>query len=121
MSEQLPLSLLGLAFFLAWEIVLAPFEQALGVGEPLAGVPRFYISSFVTAALLVAAALRARRAGNAAWGGRIVAACGACALLVPAFDLVGAASPLSGTAAGDVLVLLAALPKSAAIAGLFLA
>lgn len=115
-AEIFPMRLLGMGLFLAWEVLIAPFEQANGIAGLSSTIGRFYIFSLVTSVLLCACAWRARRAGDARWGAKAVAVCGACAVLTPLLDLAGLAVPAGGFAL-DVCSLVC---RSVADAGLFL-
>ncbi len=118
-GRAVPVRLLGMSLFLAWEIVVAPFEAAWGVPELAGPVSWAHVFTVLTVALLVAAACRARATGWAPRGLPFTAACTACAVLVPVFDLLAAALALPGAAVA--LRLLATACKAAASAGLFLA
>lgn len=114
--------LLGLSLFLAWEIIVAPFEQAIGVVEPFPSCPRFYPYSLLTAALLIAMACRARSTTRRRPHAPAAVACYAgCAVLVPLLDLASVAVAAPWPAVGAALALGAIVPKGVATAGLFLA
>lgn len=116
--RRFPLQLLGMSLFFAWEILIAPFEQAWGVAELPVPLPRAHLYTLLTAALLAFVAVRARAVGHGPWGRRAVVTCGLCAAAVPLLDLMGTVAP-AGVAA--VLALVSTVLKAIANAGLFLA
>ncbi len=111
-----PMRLLGMSCYFAWESLIAPFERAYGTEMFATPFVRLCLFSTLTAVLMVACGWRAR-ATEWRLGGRAVAlGCGACAVMVPLFDLAGMGLPAGGAAFDVVAIAL----RSAANAGFFL-
>ncbi|MBM7000153.1 helix-turn-helix transcriptional regulator [bacterium] len=127
-GTRFPMRLLGMGLFIAWEILVSPFERACGLTDARAGLMTALpadqagplLFSALTAVLLAAAALADRAGRGVDWDASRWAcvACGACALA--ATGLVALAGRVAGDGAGAALYAVAILCKGVADAGMFL-
>ena len=99
--SRYPFQLFGMSLFLAWEILVAPFEHAFGMSNASLEGVRAWGYPLLTVGLLMGVACYSRRPKTRSlWSRPVVALCGACALAVPLLDLAGLWVPAAAPALG---------------------